>query len=247
MSLSCISVGFTVLTWGLKLVIPFSEVISIEKRMTAYVIPNAITVKTLHVHHTFASFLSRDTTYTLIVDIWSKSHPNIPPGAALPDHEAHTFSDEDSAVEEDPSVEEAVSIPPAAAAAAAAASGAAPPPAPAPSKRSRLRMRRGAKSAAAAPSVSETQANGSGAVPSGSKTPPPLKKGPTMHRVTNIPSSVTTFKDVCMDATFAGSPEKIYNLLFTSEGFIRDFWANNQHLTGKYPHVYRALDGFSGS
>ena len=31
-----------------QLVIPFAEVVTIEKRMTAYVIPNAISVATLH-------------------------------------------------------------------------------------------------------------------------------------------------------------------------------------------------------
>lgn len=194
-----------------QLVVPFSEVISIEKRMTAYVIPNAITVKTLHVHHTFASFLSRDTTYALIVDIWSKSHPNIPPGAALPDH----------GLEEESAVEEEVAL----------VDEQAPPK----EKKSRLRMRRGGKASAAAPSVSDAQANANAALRPPSPLPtPPTKKATTTHRPTQVPASVTMFKDVCMDATFAGSPEKIYNLMFTSEGFMRDFWANNMKLTGVY-------------
>lgn len=196
----------------LQLVIPFSEVISIEKRMTAYVIPNAITVKTLHAHHTFASFLSRDTTYALIVDIWSKSHPNIPPGAALPDH-GNSYEDED-AVEEEVTVAPTDDQPP-------------------PQKKSRLRIRRGGKGSAAAPSVSEAQANANAALsPVNGPGSPLIPKTTTHHRVTQVPGNVPMFKDVCMDATFAGSPEKIYNLMFTSEGFMRDFWTNNQHLTG---------------
>lgn len=54
------------------------------------------------------------------------------------------------------------------------------------------------------------------------------------HRPTAIPPSVETFKDVMMDETFNATPEKIYNLMFTSEQFMRDFWANNQKLTGGY-------------
>lgn len=180
--------------------------------MTAYVIPNAITVKTLHVHHTFASFLSRDTTYALIVDIWSKSHPNIPPGAALPDH----GFEEESAVEEEVALADDQAAPPTK------------------EKKSRLRMRRGGKASAAAPSVSEAQANAGATLgPPSPLATPPVKKATTTHRPTQVPASVPMFKDVCMDATFAGSPEKIYNLMFTSEGFMRDFWANNMKLTGE--------------
>lgn len=57
------------------------------------------------------------------------------------------------------------------------------------------------------------------------------------HRPTTVPPSVELFKDVMMDETFNATPEKIYNLMFTSEQFMRDFWANNQKLTGK-PHQY---------
>ncbi|KWU42122.1 hypothetical protein RHOSPDRAFT_6244, partial [Rhodotorula sp. JG-1b] len=43
--------------------------------MTAYVIPNAIQITTMHARHIFASFLSRDTTYDLIGNIWRMVHP----------------------------------------------------------------------------------------------------------------------------------------------------------------------------
>lgn len=39
--------------------------------------------------HTFASFLSRDTTYDLIGNIWRMVHPVIPTSAGLPDHHHH--------------------------------------------------------------------------------------------------------------------------------------------------------------
>ena len=36
-----------------------------------------------------------------------------------------------------------------------------------------------------------------------------------------------------MDSTFPGSPEKLYNLIFTS-GFMRDFLSNDMQLTGEH-------------
>ncbi|GAC75038.1 uncharacterized conserved protein [Moesziomyces antarcticus T-34] len=68
--------------WVTNVVLPFSEVISIEKRMTAFVIPNAIQIATLQSKHNFTSFLSRDATYDLIVNIWKLSHPGVPIAAA---------------------------------------------------------------------------------------------------------------------------------------------------------------------
>ncbi|KAG0149405.1 hypothetical protein CROQUDRAFT_713994 [Cronartium quercuum f. sp. fusiforme G11] len=64
--------------WVTSLVLPFSEVATIEKRMTALIIPNAIQVMTMHSRHTFASFISRDATYDLIHNIWKISHPSVP-------------------------------------------------------------------------------------------------------------------------------------------------------------------------
>lgn len=64
------------------LVIPFSDVVAIEKRMTALIIPNAIQVITTQSRHTFASFLSRDATFELMGSIW---HIARPPGM-VPTH-----------------------------------------------------------------------------------------------------------------------------------------------------------------
>lgn len=69
--------------WVTSLVIPFSDVSTIEKRMTALIIPNAIQVITTQSRHTFASFLSRDSTYELMSSIWRIAHPLgtlLPPG-----------------------------------------------------------------------------------------------------------------------------------------------------------------------
>ncbi|KAG8935730.1 hypothetical protein FRC02_006778 [Tulasnella sp. 418] len=65
--------------WVTNLVIPFTTVTALEKKMTAFVIPNAIQISTHDQKHTFASFLSRDTTYDVINNIWRLA---VPGGAA---------------------------------------------------------------------------------------------------------------------------------------------------------------------
>ncbi len=59
------------------LVISFDEVVSVEKKNTAMVFPNAIVIQTLHARNVFASLASRESTYDLIVGIWKISHPNL--------------------------------------------------------------------------------------------------------------------------------------------------------------------------
>ncbi|CAI2183299.1 15136_t:CDS:2 [Funneliformis geosporum] len=58
-----------------SLVIAFSDILLIEKKMTAFVIPNAVLISTLHAKHFFTSFLSRDPAYELLYTIWKQSHP----------------------------------------------------------------------------------------------------------------------------------------------------------------------------
>jgi hypothetical protein len=43
--------------------------------MTAYVIPNAIQMTTRQAKYTFASFLSRDTTFDVVFNIWRLARP----------------------------------------------------------------------------------------------------------------------------------------------------------------------------
>ncbi|PWN29937.1 GRAM-domain-containing protein, partial [Jaminaea rosea] len=64
--------------WVTNIVVPFSETVAIEKRMTALIIPNAIQIATLHAKHTFSSFITRDATYDLVANIWKLSHPDVP-------------------------------------------------------------------------------------------------------------------------------------------------------------------------
>ncbi|GAA5939686.1 hypothetical protein JCM1841_001151 [Sporobolomyces salmonicolor] len=65
-----------ILGWETSLQIPWSEIVTIEKRMTAKIIPNAIEVRTLHATHTFVSFIARDAAYDLLVAIWHHAHPH---------------------------------------------------------------------------------------------------------------------------------------------------------------------------
>ena len=66
-----------ILGWITTLVISFDEVVSIEKEMTAMIIPNAIAIQTLQARSTFRSLLSREATYDLLVGIWKISHPKL--------------------------------------------------------------------------------------------------------------------------------------------------------------------------
>lgn len=43
--------------------------------MTAFVIPNAIQISTRKTKYTFASFITRDTSYDVMVNIWRLSYP----------------------------------------------------------------------------------------------------------------------------------------------------------------------------
>ncbi|KAG0240474.1 hypothetical protein BGX31_001935 [Mortierella sp. GBA43] len=63
--------------WVTNLVIAFSEIIAIEKKMTAFVIPNAISIVTTTNTrgHFFASFLSRDAAHDLLMAAWRKAFP----------------------------------------------------------------------------------------------------------------------------------------------------------------------------
>ncbi|GBC02138.1 hypothetical protein RclHR1_04480002 [Rhizophagus clarus] len=58
-----------ILGWVNRIVIPFSEIREIEKKMTAFLIPNAIQITTKDAKYTFTSFLSRDTVYELLTKI----------------------------------------------------------------------------------------------------------------------------------------------------------------------------------
>ncbi|PVV02940.1 hypothetical protein BB560_002595 [Smittium megazygosporum] len=59
--------------WVTKLIINLEEVIHIEKKNTALIIPNAIEISTLHTKRFFTSFIHRESVYDNLIELWKKS------------------------------------------------------------------------------------------------------------------------------------------------------------------------------
>jgi hypothetical protein len=53
------------------------DVLTLEKKMTAFVIPNALQITTRKAKYTFASFLARDTVYDVIHNVWRSARPEV--------------------------------------------------------------------------------------------------------------------------------------------------------------------------
>ncbi len=151
------------------------EVISLEKRMTAFVIPNAIQLSTRTAKYTFTSFLSRDTTFDVLHNVWHLARP------------------EDS------------------------------------SMGSQRVSPRGSLEEGDEASIAD------GGPVNGVGVGAPVKKVPARNKnkITHCECSKSGghYPETVMDAVFPGSPEKIYNLMFSS-GFMKDFMRENQKLLG---------------
>ncbi|OLY83838.1 putative membrane protein [Smittium mucronatum] len=82
-------IGFysNIFGWVTNLCITFDEVVSIEKKNSAIIIPNAIRISTLHRSRVFTSFLYRDSAYDLLIKLWRKSKAN----SSLDDNPADYF------------------------------------------------------------------------------------------------------------------------------------------------------------
>ncbi|WWC85880.1 uncharacterized protein L201_000747 [Kwoniella dendrophila CBS 6074] len=65
-----------ILGWVTDVVVAFADIKTIEKKMTALVIPNAIQVSTGSAKYTFASLIARDSTYDVMMNIWRLCNPN---------------------------------------------------------------------------------------------------------------------------------------------------------------------------
>ncbi|KAG7820058.1 hypothetical protein KL928_001495 [Ogataea angusta] len=61
------------LGWVTSLVISHDEVVHFERKSTAGLFPNGIVIETRDGKHTFASFISRDSTLNFLETVWSKS------------------------------------------------------------------------------------------------------------------------------------------------------------------------------
>ncbi|KAI9291219.1 GRAM-domain-containing protein [Neoconidiobolus thromboides FSU 785] len=62
--------------WVNHTIIPFKHIVSLQKRSTAFVIPNAIQIITLDQKYFFTSFMARDTVFCKLYELWSKKCPN---------------------------------------------------------------------------------------------------------------------------------------------------------------------------
>ncbi|PVH13604.1 uncharacterized protein CXQ87_001712 [Candidozyma duobushaemuli] len=61
------------LGWVTSLIVPFEDIQRIDKKSTAGLFPNGISIETKEAKHNFASFLSRDSTYDFLRTVWSAS------------------------------------------------------------------------------------------------------------------------------------------------------------------------------
>lgn len=236
--------------WVTTVVLALSEIVNIEKRNTALVIPNAIHIATMHSRHTFASFISRDITYELIVSLWRNQHPVVPPGAALPDTAGTDEDDEAVLSNEDLEAlaerqdtgrrKKKIKV----------------------KRASRFRRNKGNANAdeneeGKGGNEADNDEGGDGegyvdgdeTVDGAARVDAPGKPRPgllgtsQMSKHTNPTHPPTScncatgangghYPNQIMDAVFPGSPEKMYNLIFTS-GFMKDFLVNDMKLSGE--------------
>ncbi|CAH2351898.1 hypothetical protein CLIB1423_05S00870 [[Candida] railenensis] len=61
-----------ILGWVTNIIIPLQEVIQIEKKTTAVLFPNGMVIRTLHQKYVFATFISRDSFFSLITNVWHR-------------------------------------------------------------------------------------------------------------------------------------------------------------------------------
>ncbi|OBZ68431.1 GRAM domain-containing protein YSP2 [Grifola frondosa] len=162
--------------WITDLSIPMYDVTALEKRMTAFVIPNAILITTTTAKYTFTSFLSRDTTFDVIYNVWRLARPEGSSVGSLA-HSPRESLDTNEAIEE-----------------------------------------------AAVNGVGIGLIGPVGKVINARRTP--LK-----NKVTQCACGKTGqhYPEIAMESILPGTPEKIYNLMFTS-GFIKDFMRVDQKL-----------------
>ena len=180
--------------WVTTVVLGFEEIVAIEKRNTALVIPNAIMIATDHSRQTFTSFLSRDIAYETIISLWKYRHPQ----ARISANAATTITDDDEEYIDDAG------------------------------KKCRKRKNRFSKRSKAGsvtlPAIPDTDNDTAtqSAIVDNSPAVGPIKKLAHPPTSCNCASSGGHYPHVAMDAVFPGSPEKLYNLIFTS-GFMREF------------------------
>ena len=166
------------------------EVINLDKRMTAFVIPNAIQVATRNAKYTFTSFLSRDTTYDVMYNVWRLARP------------------EDSSISSQFSGRGSLDA-----------------------------TLDGMEGQVVNGDVNGIAGEGGARVGNGGAV-----AGRKVNKVTQCVCGRAGqhFPEVAMESILPGTPEKIYNLMFTS-GFIKDFMWDDQKLIGMSSLPFRSL------
>ncbi|KAI3620670.1 hypothetical protein CBS9595_002637 [Malassezia furfur] len=211
--------------WVTSIVVPFADIISIEKRNTAYVIPNAILIKTLRSKYHFSSLVTRDSTYSMLVNIWRLSQPSTnAQQTAMIAESAHETQSEDEKGGEKGVGGKGLS------------------------KRERLRRRLAlariqAKKQNSDAGDAPTAAAGSGAVSphdadddmtesSSESEDEAEEQDPSNHRTTKCDCDAKKLHlaNTVLDDTFDVPPKKLFHLLFC-DNFMSTFLTENQHLT----------------
>lgn len=231
-----------ILGWVTNLVISFDEIVSVEKKNTAIVFPNAIVIQTLNARNVFASFVARDSTYELLIGIWKISHPNLKSsinGVTLDDsgtgdktekaesHDSDDSSDEgsDDVYDEDAEDEEDMSFTEAGGNGSIAGSDVG-------DIRSVVRK-------PSAMTVGAASSATSGTVPKGLENADPIVAGaavsadfpgPPTHGPTECTEQDTHYDKILIDTTIPAPLGKVYSMMFgpASGTFMRKWLVDDQ-------------------
>ncbi|KAM0750913.1 hypothetical protein T439DRAFT_325962 [Meredithblackwellia eburnea MCA 4105] len=194
--------------WETSLMIPWSEVTTIEKRMTAMVIPNAIEVTTPHARHTFASFINRDAAFDLFVALWRHSHPEAASSNDLPvngnssSEEVKADSKSELSYTDDTGIKKKYRFKP--------------------------KLPSALKSIISRDSNDDSDGEGGeGPTPAEKiKADALMNDGGDGHPPTEYDGP--EFKNVAMDVVLPTSPELVYEMMFTDKEFLTKFLTENQ-------------------
>ncbi|WFD26216.1 hypothetical protein MNAN1_001193 [Malassezia nana] len=227
-----------ILGWVTSIVVPFSDVVSIEKRNTAYLIPNAIVVKTLQNRYTFSSLVSRDVTYSMLVNIWRLSAPS---AAAQQLAELDATDESDADEHEDDSEQEKKPDTTAETADTSVQDKGSPSPnpdentnskqSPHPKKTKREKLRHRLHAARANAKKKGRESGEGGVDDDSSDSDGPDGDDGKEHAVTscNCDEKGEHLKEVVMDDVFDATPHQLFDLMFVSD-FLERFFVDNQHL-----------------
>ncbi|CCG82728.1 Predicted protein [Taphrina deformans PYCC 5710] len=201
--------------WVTNLVIAFVDIIAVEKKSTAGIFPNAIQISTQQAKHVFASFISRDTTFDLIVNIWRLTHPLIQTtanGVEVANTEGDDLyeSDTNSSIGSEPEDLENESD-----------SESETEPVQQAPRRASVNLKDSPNICPSRPVLSESPAG------------PTDYPGPSEHTPTEAPSLTdgTAFAKSLMDECFEAPLGKLFELIFGSDtAFMQDFLVSNQKL-----------------